>query len=492
MKAYKNLQEFLDTLEKERELIRIKEEVSPNLEITEITDRVCKLYGPALFFEKVKGYKIPVVTNIFGSYRRLELAFGVNNLDELANSIVKFMEFTQPDSILQKLKLIPKLMKASNIFPKIVNKAPCQEIIWQGKEVDLFKLPILKCWPRDGGPFITLPCVITKDPETGIRNVGMYRMQVFDKNTTGMHWQIHKTGAKHYKKAEKLNQRLPVAVSIGPDPAVIYSATAPLPEDIDEFLLAGFLRGKPVELVKCLTVPLEVPAESQIVLEGYVEPFERRLEGPFGDHTGFYTPPDNYPIFKITCITMRKDAIYPATIVGKPPQEDCYLGKLTERLFLPLIKKILPEIIDINLPWEGVFHNLAFVSIDKRYPGHAFKVASALWGLGQMMFTKIIVIFDKEVDVQNLSEALFYMTSNVDPERDIMIAKGPVDVLDHASPYPAFGSKMCIDATKKWKEEGYQRDWPEEVIMTPEIKKRINKIWKKLGIEEFIKRRKSV
>ena len=486
MRAYKNLQEFIEVLEKESELIRIKEPVSPELEITEITDRVCKLKGPALFFEKVKGHKIPVVTNLFGSFKRLFLAFGTNDLDSLAQELINFFEIKEAEGILQKLKIIPKLLQAKNIFPKIVNKAPCQEVVWEGKDVDLFKLPILKCWPKDGGRFITLPCVITKDPETGVRNIGMYRMQVFSKNETGMHWQIHKVGAKHYAKAEKMGKKLPVAVAIGPDPAVIYSATAPLPEDVDELLLAGFLRGKPVEMVKCLTIPLEVPAESQIVLEGYVEPYERRLEGPFGDHTGYYTPTDYYPVFKVTCITMRKDAIYPATIVGKPPQEDCYLGKLTERLFLPLLKKTLPEIVDINLPWEGVFHNLAFVSIDKRYPGHAFKVASALWGLGQMMFTKIIVVVDKDVDVQNLSEVLFYMCGNVDPERDIMIVKGPVDALDHASPYPAYGSKMCIDATRKWKEEGFTRQWPEETEMSPEVKEKVDKIWKKLNIHRFL------
>ncbi len=489
MRAYKNLQEFIEVLEKEGELCRISTEVSAELEITEITDRVCKLQGPALFFEKVKGHKIPVVTNLFGSYKRICLAFGVESLEALSQELVEFMEIKQAEGFLERLKLVPKVLRAKNVFPKMVDKAPCQEIVWKGEKVDLYKFPILKCWPKDGGPFITLPCVITKDPETGVRNIGMYRMQVFDKNTTGMHWQIHKVGARHYRKAEKMGQKLPVAVAIGPDPAVIYSATAPVPEDVDELILAGFLRGKPVELVRCLTVPLEVPAESQIVLEGYVEPFERKLEGPFGDHTGYYTPPDYYPVFKVTCITMRKDAIYPATIVGKPPQEDCYLGKVTERLFLPLIKKILPEVVDICLPWEGVFHNLAFVSIDKRYPGHAFKVASALWGLGQMMFTKIIVVFDKEVDVQNLSEALFYMAGNVDPERDIMIVKGPVDALDHASPQPAFGSKMCIDATRKWKEEGYTREWPEEAVMTSEVKKKIDKIWKKLGIEKFLKGR---
>lgn len=484
MSTPKNLQEFIEILDKKGELLRVKEEVSPELEITEFTDQVVKAGGPALLFEKVKGHKMPVVTNLFGSFTRICLALGVSSLDELTERLEDFIEIKQAESLLGKLKLLPKLWQAKNVFPKIVDKAPCQEIVLKGDKVDLYRLPILKCWPKDGGPYITLPCVITKDPETGVRNVGMYRMQVFDRNTTAIHWQIHKVGAKHYRKSEARGERLPVAVALGPEPVVIYSATAPMPEDVDEFVLAGFLKGSPVELVRCITVPLEVPAESQIVLEGYVEPYERRIEGPFGDHTGFYTPPEPYPVFHVTCITMRKDAIYPATIVGKPPQEDCYLGKATERLFLPLIKKILPEIVDINLPWEGVFHNLAFISIDKRYPGHAFKVASAIWGLGQLMFTKIVVIFDKEVNVQNLSEALFYLCANVDPARDIMIVKGPVDVLDHASPEVGFGSKMCIDATKKWREEGYSRQWPEEAVMNEEVKKKVKSLLRKIFKEK--------
>ncbi|MFN3406901.1 MAG: menaquinone biosynthesis decarboxylase, partial [Caldimicrobium sp.] len=431
--AINSLQEFIALLEKEGELKRIKEELSPEIEIAALTDRVVKAEGPALFFEKVKGHKIPVVTNLFGSFKRLSLAFGVKSVEDLTQKVEQFIEIKQVEGFLDKLKLLPKLWQVKNVFPKRVEKAPCQEIVFTGDKVDLFKLPILKCWPGDAGPFITLPCVITKDPETGERNIGMYRMQIYDRKTTGMHWQMHKVGAKHYRKAELRKEKLPVAVSLGPEPAVIYAATAPLPEDVDELLLAGYLKGAPVELVPCKTVPLEVPAQSQIVLEGYVNPGERRIEGPFGDHTGFYTPPKAFPVFHVTAITMRKDAIYPATVVGKPPQEDCYLGKLTERLFLPLIKKILPEVVDINLPWEGVFHNLALVAIDKRYPGHAFKVAHALWGLGQLMFTKIVVVFDKEVNVQDLREALFYLCANVDPARDILITKGPVDELDHAS-----------------------------------------------------------
>ncbi len=491
MIAYKDLQEFIQRLESENELLRIKEPLSPKLEIPEVTDRVCKVYGPALLFENVPGYDMPVLTNAFGSFRRMAMALGVKNLNDLGQDVLQFIEIEKPDSIIKKLNLIPKVKRLANVFPKMVDKAPCQEIVFKGDEVDLFRLPVLHCWPQDGGPFITLPVVITKHPLTGVRNVGMYRMQVFDRRTTGMHWHLHKGGAHHYRVAEKLGKRLEVAVAIGPDPATTYAATAPLPDDVDEILFAGFLRGKPVEMVKCLTVDLEVPAQSQIVLEGYVEPGERRLEGPFGDHTGYYSLPDYYPVFHVTCMTMRKDAIYPATIVGKPPQEDCYMAKATERLFLPLIQKTLPEVVDMNLPMEGVFHNLAFVSIDKRYPGHARKVASALWGLGQMMFCKIIVIFDKEVNVQDTSECLWRLGNNIDPERDIFFVKGPVDALDHAAPLPYYGSKMAIDATRKWPEEGFERDWPDVIEMDPQVQRKINRLWHKLGVEKFLKKKLS-
>jgi len=478
--AYRDLNEFISDLEKKGELLHIKEPVSPYLEITEITDRVCKEHGPALLFENVRGYNIPVLTNAFGSYRRMCLALGVNRLEEIGEEIDHFFQAEAPDSLIKKLKLIPKLKRLSNVFPKLVKKAPCQEVVLMDKEVDLGKFPILHCWPKDGGPFITLPLVFTKHPITGVRNVGMYRLQVYDKNTTGMHWHPHKGGAQHYRVSERLGKRLEVAVAIGPDPATTYAATAPLPEDMDEILFSGFIRNEPVEMVKCITIDHEVPAYSQIVLEGYVEPYERRLEGPFGDHTGYYSLPDEYPVFHITCITHRKDLIYPATIVGRPPMEDCYMAKATERIFLPLIKKQLPEIVDINLPIEGVFHNLALVSIDKRYPGHAKKVMHALWGLGQMMFTKIIIVFDKEVDVQNISEALWRLGNNIDPKRDIIFSEGPVDALDHAAPQPLFGSKMGIDATRKWKEEGFKRQWPDVVEMDKEIKEKIDNLWKKL------------
>ena len=481
--AYRDIQEFIRRLEKLGELKRIKEPVSPELEITEITDRVCKMHGPALLFENVPGYKMPVLMNAFGSFKRMSLALEVPNLDSLGQEILDFIEAEAPDTLIKKLKMVPKLKRMANAMPKMTNKAPCQDIVLKGEEVDLGILPVLKCWPEDGGPFITLPVVCTRHPETGIRNVGMYRMQVYDKNTTGMHWHTHKGGAHHYRIAERLGQDLPVAVAIGPDPAMTYAATAPLPDDIDEVLFAGFLRESPVELVKCITVDLEVPATSQIVLEGFVKSGERRIEGPFGDHTGYYSLADEYPVFHVTCMTMRHDAIYPATIVGQPPQEDCYMAKATERLFLPMIKKTLPEIIDMNLPMEGVFHNLAFISIDKRYPGHARKVMNALWGLGQMMFCKIICIFDREVDVQDLGQVLWRLGNNIDPRRDIIFTDGPVDALDHASPLPHYGSKMGIDCTRKWKEEGFERQWPDVIEMTEDVKRKVDSIWKKLGIQ---------
>lgn len=481
--AYRDLQEFIKRLDAAGELARIKEPVSPHLEITEITDRVSKRYGPALLFENVQGYKMPVLTNAFGSYKRMSMALETPNLNALGEDVMDFIEAEAPNTLIKKLKLIPKLKRMGSAIPKLIDKAPCQEIIYKGKEVDLGLLPVLKCWPEDGGPFITLPVIFTKHPETGTRNVGMYRMQVYDKNTTGMHWHTHKGGAQHYRVAERMGKRLPVAVAIGPDPAMTYAATAPLPEDIDEVVFAGFLRNKPVELVRCLTVDLEIPASSQIVLEGYVDPGERRTEGPFGDHTGYYSLADLYPVFHVTCMTCRKDAIYPATIVGRPPQEDCYMAKATERLFLPLIKKTMPEIVDMNLPLEGVFHNLVFISIDKRYPGHAKKVMHALWGTGQMMFSKIICVFDKEVDVQDISHCLWRLGNNVDPRRDVVFVDGPVDALDHASSLPHYGSKMGIDCTRKWPEEGFTRKWPNVIVMNRDIKAKIDKLWPKLGLD---------
>jgi 4-hydroxy-3-polyprenylbenzoate decarboxylase len=481
--AYKDLQAFIKAIEKAGELRRVGVELDRHLEIAEVTDRVSKSAGPAVLFEKVKGSRFPVLTNAFGSVNRMNLSLEVESLDALAEHIETFLEIKKPGGIIEKLKLIPKLAKMANIFPKEVSSAPCQDVVYTGDDVDLSILPVLTTWPGDAGPFITLPLVITRNPETGTRNMGMYRMQVFDKNTTGMHWHKHKGGAYHYYLAEKRGERLPVAVAIGADPAMTYAATAPIPDEIDEFIFAGFLRQSPVEVVKCKTVDLEVPANAQFVLEGYVEPGERRREGPFGDHTGYYSLADDYPVFHVTALTHREDAVYPATLVGPPPMEDCYMGKATERLFLPLIKKQLPEVVDMNLPLEGVFHNLCFVSINKRYPGQTRKVMYALWGLGQMMFTKAIVVVDAEVNVQNVSEVLWRLGNNVDWRRDIVVVEGPTDALDHACPLPHYGGKIGIDATKKTPEEGHHREWPDALAMSPEVKDRIGAIWKSLGID---------
>jgi 4-hydroxy-3-polyprenylbenzoate decarboxylase len=477
---YKDLREFMRVLEKKGLLMRITADVDPVLEIAEINDRVVKKGGPALFFEKPRNSKFPCVVNLFGSYERMKLALGVNSLDEIGDRMLEFLEPEIPTNFIEKVKALPKLKRLADFLPKYVNSGPCKEVIFKDN-ISLNVFPVLKTWPADGGKFITLPMVFTKDPESGIRNCGMYRMQVYEEKTTGMHWHMHKDGAKHYRNAERNGKRLDVAVAIGSDPAVMYSSTAPLPEGVDEMLLAGFLRGSPVELIKCETVDLEVPANSEIVLEGYCEPHERRAEGPFGDHTGYYSLQDEFPVFHITCITHRKDAIYPATIVGKPPMEDCYIAKATERIFLPLIQKQFPEIVDINLPMEGVFHNIAIVSIDKRYPGHARRVMYALWGMGQMSFTKMIVVVDKEVDVQNPGEVVWKIGNNVDPKRDVVIVEGPLDVLEHASDIPAYGGKMGIDATKKWRSEGFLREWPDEIVMSEEIKKLVEKRWKEYG-----------
>lgn len=472
--AYKSLSEFIAELEKVGELKRIKTKVSPILEITEITDRVCKNQGPALLFEEVEGSSIPVLINAFGSMKRMALALGVNDVNEVAAEIKNLINTEIPDTFIDKLKLIPKISQVAGFFPKKVSTGLCKEVT----KDNLDFLPILKCWPQDGGRFLTLPIVITQNPQTKIRNLGMYRMQVYDSKTTGMHWHPHKVGAKHYQLYKELGEKMPVAVCLGGDPAITYSATAPLPDDIDELLFAGFLRKKPVEIVPCETIDLEVPANSEIVIEGYVDPQEEwRLEGPFGDHTGYYSLEDNFPVFHITCITHRKNPIYPATIVGKPPMEDCFMAKATERIFLPLIKLILPELVDINLPLEGVFHNLALVSIKKSYPGQAKKVMHALWGLGQLMFTKIIVVVDEDVDVQNGQEVIWRVGNNVDPKRDFVLVEGPVDTLNHAAPYPGFGSKVGIDATCKLKEEGFSRPWPQEIKMSKEIKRKIDSIW---------------
>ncbi|MCI0403229.1 MAG: UbiD family decarboxylase [Acidobacteria bacterium] len=531
--AYDDLREWIAALEQAGELKRIRTEVDPILEITEITDRVSKfgyagrpgkVGGPALLFENAKGYPgARVLINQFGAPRRMNLALGVESLDQVAERLHQFMDVKSPQGLLEKIKMLPMLADIGKFFPKMVSSGPCKEII-KKEGFSLLDLPVLKCWPQDAGPFITLPCVITRDPRTGKRNMGCYRMQVFDARTAGMHWQRQKVGAEHYREmlrrgaaasagespaatratstrsagvdimarssggsvlaeGSRPSGKLEVAVAIGTDPATTFCAIVPAPPDVEEFLIAGFLRQKPVELVKCETVDLEVPASAEFVLEGYVVLDELRTEGPFGDHTGFYSLEDDYPVFHVTCITHRKDPIYSTTIVGKPPMEDAWMGKAVERIFLPLMRLTIPELVDINLPPEGIFHNLMLVSIRKSYPGQARKVMSAIWSLGQAMFTKCIVVVDEDVNVQDLGEVTLKALNHIDPERDIQFTLGPVDSLDHASRLPNFGSKMGIDATRKWASEGFARPWPDEIVMDEKTKALVDKKWKELGIE---------
>jgi 4-hydroxy-3-polyprenylbenzoate decarboxylase len=477
---YADLDDFLADLEKRRLLARVSEPVSPDLEIAAVTDRVCKSPngGPALLFDKPTGSDVPVATNIYGSTIRMCLALGVNTLDDLAKEIDELMTPQMPAGIMDALKMLPMVGRLRDLMPKTVKDAACQEIVDRDGTLD--GLPILKCWPEDGGRYITFPLVFTKDPETGMRNIGTYRMQVFDGRTTGMHWQRHKGGAQHYRVAERLGKRLEVAVALSAEPVLPYCATAPMPEGLDELLLGGFLSRRRIEMVRCVTVDLEVPASSHIVLEGYVEPGERRREGPFGDHTGLYSQPDDFPLFHITCITRRKRPTYLTTVVGVPPMEDYYLGLASERIFLPMIRKTLPEIVDMHFPAEGIFHNLVLVSIDKRYPGHARKIMNAFWGLGQLMFSKTIVVVDKDVNVQDLSQVAWIVGTHMDPLRDIQMTKGPVDDLDDAADLPAFGGKMGIDATKKWASEGYTRNWPARVMTTEAAGRRATEIVAKL------------
>ncbi len=526
--SYNDLREWIAALDRAGELKRIKTEVDPILEIAEITDRVSKGKdsqgkpgGPALLFESPKGHDIPVLINQFGSERRMRMALEVDSLDQVADRIRQFLDVKSPQGFLDKVKMLPMLAEMGKFFPKTVSSGPCKENIRKDEDhIDLTHLPILKCWPQDAGRFITLPCVVTRDPKTGKRNVGMYRMQVFDERSAGMHWQRQKVGAEHYRDAirasavgtetqqaaslrvnamaqssggsvladgDRPSGKMDVAVALGTDPAITFSAIVPAPPDVEEYLIAGFLRQKPVELVKCETVDLEVPAASEIVLEGYVNLDELRTEGPFGDHTGFYSLEDLYPVFHLTCVSHRNNPIYATTIVGKPPQEDAYMGKAVERIFLPLMRLTIPELVDINLPIEGVFHNLMIVSIRKSYPGHARKVMNAIWSLGQAMFTKCIIVVDEDVDVQDIGDVTLKALNNIDPERDIQFTLGPVDSLDHASRLPNFGSKMGVDATRKWSSEGFTRPWPSEIVMDAKTKALVNGKWnalaKELGIE---------
>jgi 4-hydroxy-3-polyprenylbenzoate decarboxylase len=540
---FDDLRQWIAALDRAGQLKRIQTEADPILEIAEITDRVSKSRdasgfagGPALLFQNVKGYPgSQLLINQFGSEERMKLAMGVDSYDEFAARIRIFMDVKSPQGFLDKLKMLPLLTEAGKFFPRTVTTGPCKEVI-KRDNFSLLDFPVLQCWPKDAGRFITLPCVTTRDPRSGKRNLGMYRMQVYDERTTGMHWQRQKVAAEHAREhmrgamsgrvgtsasaiqpgrspaaagteasraavdimarsaggsvlveGDRPSGKMEVAVAIGTDPAVTFSAIVPAPPDIEEYLIAGFLRGAPVDLVKCETVDLEVPASSEIVLEGHVHLDELRTEGPFGDHTGFYSLEDLYPVFHLTCITHRKDPIYATTIVGMPPQEDAYMGKAVERIFLPLMKLTIPELVDVNLPLEGVFHNLMIVSIKKSYPGQARKVMNAIWSLGQAMFTKCIVVVDEDVDVQNVADVTLKVCNHIDPERDIQFTLGPVDSLDHASRLPNFGSKMGIDATRKWAAEGFSRPWPDEIVMDAKTRALVDAKWNALAKELGLK-----
>ncbi len=472
-----DLRDWIARLEKAGELTRVNARVDPHLEITEITDRVTKAGGPALLFTNPAGSEHPVLINQFGSDRRIAMALRCETLDELGGRVQELLDLQPPHGVVAKVKALGKLRELASFSPKMVRDGACQEV-WLD-EPDLDRLPILTCWPGDGGPFVTLPLVFSKDPVTGVRNCGMYRIQKVDSRTALMHWQIHKDGAAHLRDSAG---RVPVAVALGTDPATTYSATAPLPPHLDEMVFAGFLRGRSVEMVRCRTQDLEVPASAEIVLEGYVDASDLRPEGPFGDHTGFYTPVDDYPAFHLTGMSMRRDAIYATTVVGKPPMEDFWLGKATERIFLPLIRMTVPELVDMNLPLEGVFHNCALVSVKKRYPGHAKKLMNAIWGLGLLSLSRCVVVVDHDVDVQNVSEVAFQAFSNVDAGRDMLVTEGPVDALDHAAPYFAYGAKVGFDATRKWPGEGVVRPWPEELRMSDEVRAAVDRRWREYGI----------
>ena len=485
---YANLREFVDDLRKRGELVEIAAPVDPYLEIAEIADRCVKSAdgGPALLFTAVRGARMPVLINALATRRRMELALGVDSLDALGDKVRSLLKLLQPAGS-SKLGMLLELNELAGILPKTVRNAPCQEVVLEGADVDLGTLPIITCWPKDGGPFITLPLVFTRAPGAIAQNVGMYRMQVYDRATTGMHWQRHKHGREHQDAAGR-DARMPVAVAIGSDPVVTYAGSAPLPPNVDEMLLAGLIRGRAVSMTQCRTVDLKVPAEAEIVLEGYVDNAELRDEGPFGDHTGVYTPVEPFPVLHVTCMTRRRDPLYWTTIVGKPPMEDAWLGKATERLFLPLLQQLLPEVVDYNLPVEGGFHNLVIVSVKKRYPGQAKKVMYALWGLGHMMMlSRNILVVDHDVDVQDVREVAWVALNNVDAGRDLVFAPGPVDHLDHAGPLPLLGTRLGIDATRKGPEEGYTREWPETIAMSASVKEAVAARWREYGLDGFVK-----
>ena len=487
-----SLRQFVSAIEDQGELVRISHPVRARLEIAEIADRVMKSPGggPALLFEHVllddgQRSPVPVVINVFGSMTRMCLAFGVEDLDTIGGRITELLNPKVPKGLLGKLAMVPKLAEVAKSPPKTrKGRAPSQEVVLEGDACDLTRLPILTTWPQDGGPYLTLPLVITRDPDSGVRNVGMYRVQVLGPRSLAMHWQRHKVGAAHWREMAARGERMPVVMALGGDPASIYSGSAPLPPTIDEFIFAGFLRKAPVGLVKAKTCDLDVPAEADIVIEGYIDPAEDLvLEGPFGDHTGFYSLADYYPEVHVTAITQRADPLYPATLVGRPPMEDFYMGHATERIFLPLLRLTVPEIVDYHMPAPGIFHNLVFVAIDKQYPGQAYKVMNAMWGQGLMSLAKVIVVVDKDVNVRDPDEAWWIALNNIDPERDVRFTMGPVDVLDHSSREFTYGSKMGIDGTRKWADEGYHREWPDLITMDDATKARIDEMWSHLGID---------
>lgn len=488
-----SLGELVAAIETAGELARVREPVRARLELAEIADRVMKQPGGgrALLFEHVlrddgSRSPYPVAINLFGSMSRMALALGVTDLDEHGARITQLLDLKVPEGLLGKLSLLPRLLEVAKFPPRISGGTPaCQAIVRRGDEVDLGEIPVITCWPDDGGPYVTLPMVISKDPKRGIRNVGMYRVQVLSRNTVAMHWQRHKVGAAHWREMAERGEKMPVAIAIGADPASIYAASAPLPPTVDEFIFAGFLRRAPVHLARAVTCDLEVPAEAEFVLEGFIDPREPLVtEGPFGDHTGFYSEADLYPLVHITAVTMRKHPVYATTIVGRPPMEDFYLGHATERIFLPLLKLTTPEIVDYHMPAEGVFHNLVFVSIRKEYPGQAFKVMNALWGAGLMSLAKVLVVVDEWVNVRDPQEAWWVALNNIDPERDARFTMGPVDVLDHSSRAFTYGSKMGLDGTKKFPEEGFVRNWPPVIAMDAATKASVDAMWPRLGLDQ--------
>jgi 4-hydroxy-3-polyprenylbenzoate decarboxylase len=489
--ALDNLRDFVAAIDKADDLTRVMHPVAVDKEITEIADRCMKSPGggPALLFTQPtlrSGGKsqFPVAVNLFGSERRMSLALGVECLDHVGARIAELLAMKVPEGLLGKLAMLPRLAEIAKFPPKTVGRPPCQSTVLRNSEVDLSQFPVPICWPEDGGPYITLGGVVTRDPVSGVRNVGMYRVQVLGRNELAMHWQRHKVGAAHWRVMAERGETMPVAIALGGDPASIYAASAPLPPTIDEFLFAGFLRGEGVHLAKAVTSDLEVPAEAEIVIEGQIDPREDLvLEGPFGDHTGFYSLADYYPKVHVTAITYRQDPIWPHTIVGRPPMEDYYLGHATERIFLPLLRLTIPEVVDLHMPAEGIFHNLVFVSIDKQYPGQAYKVMNGLWGQGLMSLAKVIVVVDKDVNVRDPKEAWWIALNHIDPERDVRFTMGPIDVLDHSSRGFTYGSKMGIDATRKWKEEGFTREWPNKIVMDPTTKEKVDAMWKDLGID---------